>query len=359
MTTSRQRMILKFEPFSNSIWFTNDWVVPKKWMMGRFSISIPPLFRTIYLCIRHASPRPHQSIDRPLFCSVPFHSFCLSPPVSHRLALHAFHNIMLSSLRTRAAHPDPHSRSQSQPHPKLNRVIHDVHSITMTTPAVLTSRLRTTGQCPPSLLDTDGIDLNDEFLKKVSNLVQDGKYSTVVLVQSYVRRSLTLTFLWIRSEESLSQRYWFVYFIIFKSTGVKLGDNVTVEEFQDCMKVSWEEVHEILGLRCSCRPSVIGIVVRLPCFFEDWSRYVTAALSPFPVPDLCLCHVPDVLWNWEISRPRYLLPVQIDRAFRCLVIHARDRHYTEVQWPFVFILAFPFFRGCPANCYWTVMKVWG
>jgi len=63
----------------------------------------------------------------------------------------------------------------------------------MTAPAVLTARLRTNGHCPPSLLAAEGTDLNDIFLQKVSNLVQDG---------------------------------------------INIGDNVTAEEFLDCMKVS-------------------------------------------------------------------------------------------------------------------------
>ncbi len=178
----------------------------------------------------------------PLFCSAPFHSLPSLPPVI--VGWHCMRFMLLSSfsvqnhhLRTPAAHPDPHSRSLSQPNPQLNCVIHDghAHSITMTTPAVLTSRLRTTGQCPPSLLDTDGIDLNDEFLKKVSNLVQDGKCRTVVLGQSYVRRSLIGHWTISIRLESLSHN---VVDSFSKCTGVKLGDNATVEEFQNCMKVS-------------------------------------------------------------------------------------------------------------------------
>jgi len=48
----------------------------------------------------------------------------------------------------------------------------------MTTPAALTSRLRTSGSCPPSLIPFEGTDLDDAFLKKISNLVEDGKFKS-------------------------------------------------------------------------------------------------------------------------------------------------------------------------------------
>eukprot|EP00979_Chaetoceros_neogracilis_P014861 scaffold4962_cov199-Chaetoceros_neogracile.AAC.2 len=44
----------------------------------------------------------------------------------------------------------------------------------MTTPAILTTRLRQLGHCPPSLLAVEETKLDDSFLVKVSNLVQDG-----------------------------------------------------------------------------------------------------------------------------------------------------------------------------------------
>jgi hypothetical protein len=206
--------------------------------MGRiFSIlRIPPL--STFGQSLHTTHTPSV-----LFRSIPFTS--LSHPRTVIVGWHCMRFMLLSvqnhHLRTPAAPPDPHSRSLSQPNPELNCVIHDVHvhSITMTTPAVLTSRLRTTGQCPPSLLDTDGIDLNDEFLKKVSNLVQDGKCRTVVLGQSYVRRSLIGHWTISIRLESLSHNVVDFFVGSFsKCTGVKLGENATVEEFQNCMKVS-------------------------------------------------------------------------------------------------------------------------
>eukprot|EP00979_Chaetoceros_neogracilis_P014903 scaffold5008_cov174-Chaetoceros_neogracile.AAC.1 len=63
----------------------------------------------------------------------------------------------------------------------------------MTTPAILTTRLRQLGHCPPSLLAVEETKLDDSFLVKVSNLVQDG---------------------------------------------VKLRENATVQEIQDCLELS-------------------------------------------------------------------------------------------------------------------------
>jgi hypothetical protein len=57
----------------------------------------------------------------------------------------------------------------------------------MTAPAVLTARLRTNGHCPPSLLAAEGTDLNDIFLQKVSNLVQDGMFCSKVELSIFNR----------------------------------------------------------------------------------------------------------------------------------------------------------------------------
>jgi hypothetical protein len=60
----------------------------------------------------------------------------------------------------------------------------------MTTPAILTTRLRQLGHCPPSLLAVEETKLDDSFLIKVSNLVQDGKSASkhLALERPYVGR---------------------------------------------------------------------------------------------------------------------------------------------------------------------------
>jgi hypothetical protein len=60
----------------------------------------------------------------------------------------------------------------------------------MTTPAILTTRLRQLGHCPPSLLAAEETKLDDSFLVKVSNLVQDGKSTSkhLALERPYVSR---------------------------------------------------------------------------------------------------------------------------------------------------------------------------
>ena len=61
-----------------------------------------------------------------------------------------------------------HNHAREQPQHKKDYNI-------MTTPAILTTRLRQLGHCPPSLLVVEETKLDDSFLLKVANLVQDGK----------------------------------------------------------------------------------------------------------------------------------------------------------------------------------------
>ena len=49
----------------------------------------------------------------------------------------------------------------------------------MTSTAILKSRLRTLGNCPPSLLVKEDSTKEDAFLQKVALLLQDGKIQKV------------------------------------------------------------------------------------------------------------------------------------------------------------------------------------
>jgi|AntRauTorckE5430_2_1112549.scaffolds.fasta_scaffold06833_3 hypothetical protein len=78
--------------------------------------------------------------------------------------------------------------AQQQPAAK-HSLQHNRNNI-MTTPAILTTRLRQLGHCPPSLLAVEETKLDDSFLVKVSNLVQDGKstFKHLALERPYVGR---------------------------------------------------------------------------------------------------------------------------------------------------------------------------